>query len=224
MSTVDGRIISENWGTEKRKKILYRIYEKCHGSFDSQAWMCGRATLEKDFTEAEKPKFIKSKKRIAKLPFIGDRAASSFAIAVDPKGKLGWKRNNISGDHIIELLTEQVSNAYLDYLQQKNVSYIFAGKKGIDFRKALEQLVKLFPIRTIMLEGGGHVNGSLLNEGLIDELSLLLIPVADGTPKTPTTFEVSEYLQKKPATLLRLKAMQHLQDDVLWLKYSVKRK
>ena len=219
MSTVDGRIISENWGSEKRKKVFYKIYEKCHVSFDSQAWMCGRVTLEKDFTDEEKPELTKSKKRIARESFIGDRDAGSFAIAVDAKGKLGWTRNEISGDHIIEILTEKVSNAYLNYLQQKNISYIFAGKKEIDFRKALEQLAKLFPIKTIMLEGGGHVNGSLLNEGLIDELSLLVVPLADGTPKTPTTFEVSEWLHKKPAKLLRLTDIKRLENDVLWLKY-----
>lgn len=219
MSTVDGRIISENWGSEKGRQAFYNIYERCHASFDSQAWMCGRVTLEKDFTEEEKPKLAGTKERIPIKPFVGDNAAKSFAIAVDAKGKLGWKSNEISGDHIIELLTEQVSNAYLHYLQRRKISYIFAGKKEIDFTKALNQLASLFPIRTIMLEGGGHINGSLLKEGLIDELSLLIVPIADGTPDTPTTFEVSKYLKKKPTAILHLKEVKHLDHDVLWLKY-----
>jgi len=223
-STVDGRIISENWGSEKRRKNFYDIYEKCHANFISEAWMCGRVTLEKDFTNGEKPELIRSAKRIAREPFIGDRNATSFAIAVDAKGKLGWKSNNIGGDHIIEILTRQVSNAYLNYLQQKNISYVFAGDKEIDFRQALNQLASLFPIKTIMLEGGGHINGSLLNEGLIDELSLLIVPVADGTPKTPTTFEVGEYLQKKPAKILRLVDVKRFENDVVWLKYHVNNK
>ena len=71
-----------------------------------------------------------------------------------------------------------------------------------------------------MLEGGGHINGSLLNAGLIDELSLLILPVADGTPKTPTTFEVSEYLQKGPATELQLMDVKKLEYDVIWLTYK----
>ena len=89
-------------------------------------------------------------------------------------------------------LAKRISTSNVD-----NISYIFAGKEELDFQLAVEELGKLFPIQTIMLEGGGHINGSLLNEGLIDELSLLLLPLADGTPKTPTTFEVGEYLQKK---------------------------
>ena len=100
--------------------------------------MCGRVTLEKDFTNGEKPELVRSGRRIAREPFIGDRNATSFAIAVDAKGKLGWKSNNISGDHIIEILTRQVSNAYLNYLQQKNISYVFAGDKEIDFQASFK--------------------------------------------------------------------------------------
>lgn len=224
MSTVDGRIISENWSDGKRKQAFYSIYEKYHQSFDSQARMCGRVTLEKDFSDEEKPKPIRSKQRIPRKPFIGDNTATSFAIAVDAKGKLGWKTNTIGGDHIIEILTEEVSNAYLNYLQRRKVSYIFAGRKVIDFRQALNELATLFPIKTIMLEGGGHINGSLLNEGLIDELSLLIVPIADGTPKAPTTFEVSEYLEKKCATILRLTHVKQVGHGVLWLRYRTTRR
>lgn len=219
MSTVDGRIISANWGDAERRKIFGSIYEKCHESFDSQAWMVGRVTMEKDFTKGETPELSTPEIPIARVPFVGDVNATSFAIAVDGKGKLGWTSNEISGDHVIEVLTEQVSDAYLHHLQQKSVSYIFAGKEELDFSAALSQLAQLFPIQTIMLEGGGHINGSLLNEGLIDELSLLLLPIADGTPKTPTTFEVSDYLPKGPATPLLLSEVQQLEEGVVWLKY-----
>jgi len=217
MSSVNGRIISEKWGGVKTRRAFYGIYEKCHASFESQAWMCGRVTLEKDFANKEKPKLKKPGKQIVKEAFVGNKSATSFAIAVDAKGKLGWKSNEIGGDHIIEILTEQVSDSYLNYLQQRSISYIFAGKKEMNFRKALNQLANLFPIKTIMLEGGGHVNGSLLNEGLIDELSLLIVPFVDGTPKSPTTFEVNEYLPKKPATLLRITEVKRLKNHVLWI-------
>lgn len=80
----------------------------------------------------------------------------------------------------------------------KGVFYFFGSKDTIDFNLILEQLSVLFGIKTLMLEGDGHINGSLLNDGLIDELSLLILPIANGTPNTPTTFEVSEYLKKGP--------------------------
>lgn len=222
MSTVDGRIISGNWGNQQLIETYSGFFEKYHDTFESQAWICGRITMERDFSGGVQPELIKPKKPIIKEAFVGDKNATSFAIAVDAHGKLGWESNQTGGDHIIEILTEQVADEYLHYLQQKSISYIFAGKNSIDFKSALEQLATLFPIKTLMAEGGGHLNGSLLNAGLIDELSLLLLPIADGTPKSPTTFEVSDYLSKTPATHLKLKEVKQLDNDVLWLKYSLK--
>src|SRR3954471_21870950 len=92
-STVDGRIISENWG-DKREKFG-KIYEECHSSFNSEAWMVGRITMEQNFTEGLAPEPINPGKPVERTAFIADRQASSFAIAVDPKGKLGWKSNEI---------------------------------------------------------------------------------------------------------------------------------
>lgn len=222
MSTVDGRIISGNWGSQELIDTYAGFFEKYHETFESQAWMCGRVTMERDFSGGVQPELIEPEQPIKREAFVGDKNATSFAVAIDAHGKLGWDKNETGGDHIIEVLTEQVSDAYLYYLQRKNISYLFAGKDEVDFASALEQLASMFPIQTLMLEGGGHVNGSMLNAGLIDELSLLLLPIADGTPKSPSTFEVSDYLSKKPATQLHLKEVKQLDHDVLWLKYQFK--
>jgi len=60
--------------------------------------------------------------------------ATTYAIAVDSSGKLGWTKKYISDgsqnrteDHIVEVLTEQVSDAYLAYLKNIGISYIFDG-------------------------------------------------------------------------------------------------
>lgn len=218
-STVDGRIIVENWGDNWEK--YGALYEECHDSFNSQAWMVGRVTMEKDFTEGKKPEPVKPKQPIQRKPFIGDPEATSYAVAVDAKGKLGWDQNEIDGDHVIEILSDSVSDDYLQYLQNKRISYIFAGKEHLDFASALRQLAEHFKIKTLMLEGGGSINGSLLNAGLIDELSLLILPMADGTINAPTTFEVADYLPKKQSQPLKLVDVQKLAHDVLWLKYKI---
>jgi riboflavin biosynthesis pyrimidine reductase len=218
-STVDGRIIGENWGKNADK--YGDVYEQCHNTFDSQAWMVGRVTMEKDFTEGRQPDLQKLIKPIDRKPFVGDMTATSFAVAIDAKGKLGWDMNNIDGDHVIEVLSESVPDTYLQYLQNIGVSYIFAGKNNLDFTITLEQLHQLFGIKTLMLEGGGRINGSLLNAGLVDELSLLILPIADGTAGTPTTFEAGDKMPKKVAQTLKLLDVQKLQDDVVWLRYTM---
>jgi riboflavin biosynthesis pyrimidine reductase len=220
VSTVNGKILAGSWGD--KSKAYSEQYQLCHERFQSQAWMCGRVTMEQDFTHGNQPTLIAPGEPITRKPFLAHKDATSFAIAIDAGGKLGWEENEISGDHIIEVLTEDVSDAYLYFLQQKSISYIFAGKSELDFEAALNQLANLFPIRTIMLEGGGHVNGSLLQKGLIDELSLLLLPVADATGNTPTTFELGKHYEGSAATGLRLKDIQQLEHDILWLKYQTR--
>ena len=109
----------------------------------------------------------------------------SYAVAIDPSGKINWGSNHIDSDHIIAVLTERVSSGYLAFLQSKEVSYLFGGKAGIDLGKVLEKLAKDFKIKKLLLEGGGKINGAMLRAGLIDELSLLVAPVADGSIGAP---------------------------------------
>jgi len=59
----------------------------------------------------------------------------------------------------------------------------------------------------------------MLESDLIDELSLLLLPIADATPDTPTVFELSAQPKKKSGRYLLLKEVQKLKHQVLWLRY-----
>lgn len=221
MASINGKILTANWESAANSSKFGGIYEKCHESLNSQAWMCGRVTMEKDFSKGLQPELKEPGHLIKREAYIGDSTAASFAIAVDAHGKLGWESNEIYGDHIIEILTEQVSDAYLNYLQQKKISYLFAGIEAIDFELALEQLGSLFPITTLMAEGGGHLNGALLSAGLLDELSLLTIPIADATINTPTVFEMLKETSGTTAVALKLTDVKQLENDVLWLKYNL---
>jgi riboflavin biosynthesis pyrimidine reductase len=85
----------------------------------------------------------------------------------------------------------------------------------------VQKLKALFSIDQLILEGGGVINGSLLNEGLIDELSLVLVPIADGSSNALTLFETSTLQKTKPVNFI-LKALEKLDDGGLWMKYVVK--
>ena len=43
----------------------------------------------------------------------------------------------------------------------------------------LDKLASRFQIKTLLLEGGGKINGSMLRIGAIDELSILVAPAVD---------------------------------------------
>lgn len=220
MTSVDGKILGEKWGNSPQVKKLRDSFEKAHEKLGIGAWIVGRTTMEKDFTDFAPPILKKGHQEVDRDDFVATHEGDSFAIAIDAGAKLGWKEPNMQGDHVITILTEAVPNAYLAHLKDIGVSYIFAGSSKINLKTALKKLRKLFGIEKLMLEGGAHINGSFLNEELIDELHQLLLPIADGTIETSTLFEVEANVKKKGATLLKLDDVKRMEDDVLWLKYK----
>ena len=214
MSSLDGRIIVSRWGDTPNTKE----YEVTAATFDSQAWMCGRVTMEKDFTEGLAPDLQPVAAPLDRTDFVAEHGAESFVVAVDAHGKLGWESAYIDDEHIIAVLTEQVRDEYLAYLRRVGVSYVFGGTQELDFALVLNKLGQLFPIQTILLEGGGHINGSLLRAGLVDELSLLHYPVVDGNPSSPTIFEQGD----APARSFELLSVEQRPEGILWLRYQAK--
>ena len=87
------------------------------------------------------------------------RRAKSYAVAVDTIGKLRWSSDDIDGDHLISVLSERVSAEYLAMLRDLGISYIVSGDTVVDLVQAVNLLREHFGIRTLLLEGGGHING-----------------------------------------------------------------
>ena len=217
MSSLDGRTILSRWGQAPNTSE----YELTAATFGAQAWLCGRVTMEKDFTKGLAPDLRPVTAPLDRSDFVAESGAKSFAVAVDARGKLGWESGFIDDDHLVSILTEQVSDAYLAYLRRQGVSYLFAGAQEIDLELALEKLGRLFPIDTVLLEGGGHLNGSLLKAGLVDELSLLLYPVVDGAGTSAAIFEQGP--APGPAAPGKLLSVEQRADGILWLRYEMTR-
>lgn len=218
MTSLDGRILTDGWplSPEGRKQ-----YEQVHASYESDGWLCGRVTMEQHFaqgtrTEAE----VKQEHRGApREDFVAPGAHDSFAFALDEHGRLAWDSNDIDGDHVVAVLSERVSDDYLAFLRGKGVSYLLCGARDVDLALMLEKIASRFGVKTLMLEGGGRINGSLLQAGLIDEVSVIVSPVADGRMGTPALFDV-EGDEVKPHRLA-LESVERRADDTLWLRYRV---
>jgi len=67
-----------------------------------------------------------------------------------------------------------------------------------------------------MLEGGGRINGSMLREGLVDEVSVLIAPVVDGRTGTPAVFDIDN---DASAHKLVLESVEERAGNVLWVRY-----
>ncbi|MBM4258876.1 MAG: RibD family protein [Deltaproteobacteria bacterium] len=220
IASVDGRIATSAWQLSPEGR---REYERTAATYQAEAWMCGRITMI-GYAKGTAPTTCPTVTAQPKTDFVAPQARPNYAIALDPSGKLYWQSNAIDGDHVITVLTEQASSEYLAFLQSQQVSYLCAGKDTLDLSTALDKLATTFQIKTLLLEGGGKINGTMLHAGLIDELSLLVAPIADGSMGTPTLFDTLNPASSPHAPVrLTLQAMEQRADGIVWLRYRCER-
>jgi 2,5-diamino-6-(ribosylamino)-4(3H)-pyrimidinone 5'-phosphate reductase len=217
LGSVDGRIKQNIWGF----KDHHKYFEETAAKIKADAWLVGRVTME-EFSSKRKPKLSKGRVNIPKEDYVAMHA-KTYAVVIDPSGKCYWDNNMVSTEHVIEVLSEKVPARYLEHLRARKVSYIFGGREELDLDLVLRKLNTLFNIKTVRIDGGGHVNGSFLKAGLIDEFSLVLAPVADGTMGAPTLFEAEEGYGRRRATQFTIQSVKRIYDDFLWIRYKVVR-
>ncbi|OXY93353.1 dihydrofolate reductase family protein [Streptomyces diastatochromogenes] len=81
----------------------------------------------------------------------------------------------------------------------------------LDWRALLEHLHDVRGVRRLMVEGGGTVHTQLLQQGLADELQLVLAPLFVGAPAAPRLFGPGSYQGGR----LRLTETRRIEDVVL---------
>jgi len=174
------------------------IYYRINRERKADGFICGRVTMEGSFTGGWYPDLSQYKPvhhdLDDKMDFIVDDLSGFYAVAFDTNGKLGWRSNKIidpdgdpgyDGAQIIEVLSEDVDERYLGYLENMEIPYIFAGETSIDVELALFKLKNIIGCETLLLEGGSIINGAFEREGVVDELSLVVAPVIAGNDSKP---------------------------------------
>ncbi|HEY0792390.1 MAG TPA: RibD family protein [Chthoniobacterales bacterium] len=217
LSSVDGRTDSDAVEAVTQKGE----YEATSSQFRYDAWACGRATMQEILGDDE-PFVSVLNAPAGPRPVFVARKAELYAVSVDTLGKLRWTSGDVRGDHLICIVSERAPADYVNGLREKGISYIVTGAEGIDLDDAVEKLGEQFGIRTLLLEGGGHINGAFLQAGLIDEVSVLLVPGIDGRSSIASVFD-GVNPSKDTAVALKLKSVEQRAGDTLWLRYEVAR-
>lgn len=218
-TSLDGKIMGHRWGKLPGYKHESDLFETTAASFGIGAWLVGTTTM--DEFDGRKTKLPRAPKNFRRQDHIANPKAKGLAIGADAKGVLRFQENEVGGDHVVLLVTDRVSNDYLAHLQGAGVSYLFCGKKQIDLPTALEKLAKYFRLRKLMLQGGGKFNGAMLKAGLIDEISHLTVPVADGGVGVQSMFDIPGDAATKSAATLRLMSHKLMPGGIIWARYKV---
>jgi riboflavin biosynthesis pyrimidine reductase len=223
--SVDGRIDRNRWST------LYKsdegpgpdLYYKTLNSLNPDGNLLGLKTVRNFFGI---PEFENKKRTEVRDPhfFRGIRDEVMMTAVFDGDGTLAYRRNKRNGSNIIAILgAKTASEEYLRYLREHEISYTFAGDDGTDPEIALCSLLNDFGLRNLVLEGGGSLNGSFLERGLIDELVLVIYPGLDGMSSSLSIFEIPAAKSLTPGCghKLELVSCDHDECGFVSLHYKV---
>lgn len=225
LASVDGKIDGEYMSRPECSGAL-RKYGNLRGYYECQATLYGTVTMEGGYSSGLAPADLKGGKVYPGEDYVADSDVRNYIVSLDPKGVLGWDSKYIEKKkrpkaHIIEVLTGQVPDEYVAYLRDYDISYIFAGDTEIGCPLLLSKLKALFGIERLMIAGGGYTNWSFLRSGCVDELSLVIAPLADGGTTSVSIFERSDFLPKKAPVALSLKEMKQVDGSSVWLRYGI---
>ena len=217
MSSLDGHALTDGWA-RPFKKDAGDLYEKLARKFEFDAWICGRVTMQEIAHGEDYPKGL-AKTPVPRIHYFAKRDADSYAISIDPHGKVAWTSNVALDSHVVSVVTEAVSDDYLAYLKSISVSYIFGGKTEIDLVQVIAILADELGTKRLIVEGGPTISGSFVNAGLIDEVSVLILPLIDGRGEHPASFEIAKETWTKP-TYLTLNSAEIQEGGSVWLRYT----
>lgn len=223
MSSVDGRLLDERWtapfdGTSKAE--LLKMYAIIGRGLNTDAWMFGKNTVKaffpKKFDEAEH--IITDE---TPYVYISERHSERMFIVADPEGDIRFTSSTLRGDNILVILGLNVTEEYLAFLRETQISYIIVDD-ATNLQTGFEAVAREFGIRSVSVQGGGILNGSLLNEGLIDELSLVVYPGIDGLEGVPSVFEYigGETDYPGEGQRLQLLSIEQREHGIVWLRYE----
>jgi len=217
LTSLDGKISGDFFGSSETMKAASE-YGKLRSFYDCEATLYGTTTMGEfigvnDHYEMGEP--CSHDDYILK--------DSNYVVAIDTKGKLNYSSGKFvrhgKSSQIIAVLTQQVSEKRLEQLRKLGVSYIIAGKTQLDVKETVNKLENLFGIKKLMIAGGGYIDWAFLKDDMIDEVSLVIAPSADGFKDTPSLFVKS----KDDGTVkdFELINVEKITDNAVWLRYRV---
>ena len=230
LTSLDGKI----WGEftklpeETAAAPFFKEIGFGHKFWNTDANLSGTNTAQNDYTYHRPPDLNRNAPTVPEGDFIAEKNAERYSFVLDRKGILGYQKNEIfyAGvhSHIVDVITESVSNEYKDFLRRMNISYIICGKSEIDFEVMFEKMINLFDVKTLSLAGGGTLNWAFLRKGYVDELGFVMIPGADGGTSTPQLFMAKEgWGEQIPVSFEFVEVKLDEKSGSLWLHYKVKK-
>lgn len=212
MMSIDGRIDCAMTSQLSGVDDYYATLD----ALDTPTTVSGRVTAQLEMADG----IFEAKDRspLGKEGFSKKTDAAGYEIVADTHGKLLWHDASGMEKPYLILTDEQVPTEYLRYLDSRSISWIACGKNGIDLPRACGILAGEFGVKRMSIVGGPAINTAFLNNGLLDEISLLIGAGVDGRLEMPSVFDGRD--QSYPLTQLTLSDVQKFGSGAVWLRYK----
>jgi 2,5-diamino-6-(ribosylamino)-4(3H)-pyrimidinone 5'-phosphate reductase len=215
--SLDGRLDSGVAGT-----VDMGLYYGIAAHFHADAMLSGSEMILTGFAGQEE---LPEENPLAGTKELHPLAVPKLIVA-DSRARIHlWRllRSQSYWGDVIALISRHTPRTCLAELDRAGVEYVVAGEERVDFALALEELGTLLGIKTVRVDSGGVLNGVLLRAGLVDEVSVLVAPTLVGGPASGSLFVSPEAIEDIAPIPLRLVHLEKIAEDVLWLRYEVKR-
>lgn len=140
-------------------------------------------------------------------------------VVVDSGGRLFGKLHTCRRfeycKDVIVLVSESTPEVYLKHLEERNYRYFKTGKVKVDLRSALSLLAEEYGIKKILTDTGQVLGSILINENMVDEISLVVNPVLKGVDSYYIFGSVTSDIR------LRLIKEERFENGCVWLTYKV---
>jgi len=213
--SLDGRITGFNADVE--------LYYELASKWDIDAVLMGSNTVLTGF-EAE-PGEIREEDLESLVNREKDPEDSRpFLVIPDSKGQIRIWNELFKMPYlrdIIVICSKSTPEEYIDFLNERNIDYLIAGEKQVDLKDALKRLNSEYGINSIRVDSGGILNGVLLNEGLADEIHVLIHPELVGSVNKSSIFISKDLNPLNDTIKLKLAHINKLKDDIIWIKYDI---
>lgn len=120
----------------------------------------------------------------------------------------------------IVVVSERAQANKIEKLRNTGAMVIIAGREIVDLREALLCLEKM-GFKNILAEGGGELNWSLLDLGIVDQLIVTVSPKLVGGRSATTLVEGDGYETISQAINMQLKKVQRQNNGELVLFYEL---
>lgn len=209
--TLDGKTASytgnSRWITgEKSRKYVHKLRSY------SDAVITGIGTVVKDNPELTVRNY-KNKK-------------NPVRVVMDSRGKISLKAKILDNQDTAKTIiacTEEIPDKKYQELKRMNIDVLICRSKAsrVDIKDLLKRLSSL-GITSVLLEAGGKLNASFLQDELVDKIDLFIAPKMIGGKKAPGFFSGEGFKLMEDSYRFTYMKVRRFGDDILLESYFKK--